>query len=714
MILHGKDLIVSIDGNSMLASKSCTLKVSAKSITKTSPTSGQWEEVLTGKKSWSLSTDHLVKPATVQTVSLTGAAEKFYFQNSKANGLALRGQENDNVSSGRIIDEVAVDEGIYLMEINVVNMSLIKKTVFSKDGKYGSIKLEKYLDGTTSIGGSTISSTCMIVIMTIGEFVLNTEVCGILDFTYHIALPCVQFGNSPISGPKTYDSSPIIIVGGQNLSYGYTQLNSVSNELNITLYGGVQVPVIDGIPGNIEMVGKMANIRMTDENGSYWSGQAEITQFDVRGTKGSLMTGQFSFKGNGELQTDKKRYDVKPMMPAKLIDRVIIDMNESNPARMITGDVNGAIVNNILKNFHRYLGKYQGSGRMTICQLDDENSNFYHDGTPVTLDGTTGDVFVACEMPEYEGASSMQGFFYNVQLVGTGKYMLSVTAMPYSGFKYWSEGNLIGAFKAQPTTSYNNNTAGEAGGSYYLRSIVNEEPTFADTFEKLDTAIARMNGSYFGKVGPEEHAIVAMLYYMKYGNTNSQVMIGNGYGRNDSSESVTGATASMGMKDTDAYTGVAFVNLFGLEDWWSRAEGEYMERIRYNNGKIYITPWGGSEDAGTSISTAQANEETVIRNMLFSGSSNTPLMMIPAGDQGAQSKNWETHFCDAVRIIGQSEKVTRGKGDTTLGSGLAAMKLGRNTTSEDTDATRLCFRGNVTIQTNVSLFEGLTIADPLT
>ena len=60
MILHGKDLIVSIDGNANMASKSCTLSVSAKSIVKTSPTSGDWEEVLAGKKSWSLTTNHLV------------------------------------------------------------------------------------------------------------------------------------------------------------------------------------------------------------------------------------------------------------------------------------------------------------------------------------------------------------------------------------------------------------------------------------------------------------------------------------------------------------------------------------------------------------------------------------------------------------------------------------------------------------------------------
>ena len=74
MILHGKDLIVSIDGNANMASKSCTLSVSAKSMVKTSPTSGDWEEVLSGKKSWSLTTNHLVKEATAQSFDPEGLA----------------------------------------------------------------------------------------------------------------------------------------------------------------------------------------------------------------------------------------------------------------------------------------------------------------------------------------------------------------------------------------------------------------------------------------------------------------------------------------------------------------------------------------------------------------------------------------------------------------------------------------------------------------
>lgn len=54
----------------------------------------------------------------------------------------------------------------------------------------------------------------------------------------------------------------------------------------------------------------------------------------------------------------------------------------------------------IRRNRHRVLGKLKSEGKMVICQLHDEDSNYYADaevaasGTPAKLDSTEGDVFV--------------------------------------------------------------------------------------------------------------------------------------------------------------------------------------------------------------------------------------------------------------------------------------------------------------------------------
>ena len=683
MILHGKDLIVSIDGNANMASKSCTLSVSAKSIVKTSPTSGDWEEVLAGKKSWSLTTNHLVKKATEEEHTGYGLDSNFYFSNSIEQGWAARG-ENTHFYPTAGFDDVGVTEGIYLLEIGAENTGITKKTIFNKNGVYSGVSLEDYLSGEEAIEGSTIEEDdCIIVIMPIGEYVLNKDVCEVLSTTYHVALPCVQFGNSPVYGPKTYETSPIIIVGGKGLKHGYTQLNSISNEINFALIDGTNFS-FDGIPGAIEMVGKMVSLYMTDDNGSHWAGQAIVKQFKVTGTKGNLMAGSFSFTGNSKLQTDKGVYDVTPEMPSKRIDRIILNMNESNPDQMITGDINSIFV---LRYFHRYLGKYQKNGVMAICQLDDEDSTKFYDGTDATLDGTMGDVYVGYE--SFSTSGFYTGFFYKIDNLGNNKYMISLSWQSFPGCSEWSNNNLIGAFKAQATTSYNNNIAGEAGGSYYLRSIVADRNSLEDTVSNLNTAKARMNNNYFGFVGKEEHAIISLLYFMKYGNTNSQAMCGSGV-----NEAIpTGSTVNMGMQDSDIFNGSAITNLLGIENWWGGGI-ELMDGISYANGNI---TYGDGQTIAVS-----GSGNPVIQNMLIQAN---PLLMLPQGTQPANT-NYNSHFCDAVDFEDQEGQyagtnIYRGKGGSTDG-GISWLKLGANMTS----GTRLCFRGaSVNVMTNVSDFK---------
>ena len=689
MILHGKDLIVSIDGNAAFAGKSCTLEVNAKSIVKTSPTSGEWEENVPGKKSWSLSTNQLVKKATEEEHTGAGIVSNFYFSNSIEEGWTARGEIKN--SSDLSIDSIGITEGIYLLEIIASDNHNI---IFNKDGFYNDVSLEEYLNGEKTIGGRTIPNNCMIVIMPIGEFVLNKDVCEALSTTYHVALPCVQFGNSPVYGPKTYDTSPIIIVGGKGLKHGYTQLNSVSNEINFALIDGTNFS-FDGIPGAIEMVGKMVSLYMTDENGSHWAGQAEVTSFNVTGTKGNLMAGSFSFKGNSKLQTDKEVYDITPEMPAKRIARIKLNMNESDPNMMITGDIDSDIVKLVLSNFHRYLGKYQESGVMALCQLDDEDSTKFHDGSDATLDGTMGDVYVGCEN-FYSSLSIYIGFFYKIEDMGNNKYLISLSWTGFYNSKYWSNANLIAAFKAQATTSYNNNVAGEAGGSYYLRSIVADRSSLEDTVSNLNTAKARMNNNYFGFVGKEEHAIISLLYLMKYGNTNSQAMCGSGVNE----AMPTGATVNMGMQDSDSFSGSAITNLFGIENWWGGSM-ELMEGISYANGNI---TYG---DGQTIAVSGEGNP--VIQNMLIQ---ENPLLMLPQGAQPANT-NYNSHFCDAVNFEDQEGQyagtnIYRGKGGSADG-GISWLKLGADMTS----GTRLRFRGRgVFIHNSPSTFEALTAVDP--
>ena len=73
MIIHGKDIIIKADGEAIAAATSCELDVSADIIKTASPTDGQWQHGIAGRKSWSASCSHLVTDI-LDPVQMVGAA----------------------------------------------------------------------------------------------------------------------------------------------------------------------------------------------------------------------------------------------------------------------------------------------------------------------------------------------------------------------------------------------------------------------------------------------------------------------------------------------------------------------------------------------------------------------------------------------------------------------------------------------------------------
>ena len=699
MILHGKDLIVSIDGNAALASKSCTLDVSAKSMVKTSPTSGDWEECLAGKKSWSLTTNHLVKKENNGGGSGTPrfTAANLYFKNNITEGWEARGEGHQS-TRWSYFDEFGDTYNITVLEIR--EMGSVAYTIhFDKDGKSieriggNYVTLYQYLNG--QVQDHVPGDYSVIAIMTVGEFSIDATTCNLLSSMYHVALPCVEFGRRPTAGPVSYDTTPIIITGGKNLHHGFISLNSISNEVIFGITDAQVYTPEQGIPNNINMVGQKVSIRMTDNNGDVWAGQAEITQFKVTGTKGNLMAGSFSFKGNGELQTES-RLDYEPTPVPEYMSRIVLDMKESNPANMIKGDINGTVFQEIMENTHRYLCKYRGNGEMSMCQLKDDDSNLFFNGAAATLDGTQGDVYVRLG-GFYDIGERENVIYYKISDLGNKRYELAVSKQALQDFStYYPERNLIAAFKAVGTQSYNDNVAVAAGGDYYLRSIVANRASMKDTIANVSNAIYRkMNDSYFGAVGPEEHALIAMLYFIKYGNPNCKAFCGNGA----SVETSAGVTVGMGMTDTNAPDGTATINLFGLENWWGGGT-EIMERTTYGDEKIVIRT-RDNEEIQVPISAANDATDPVIQNMLMQAE---PLLILPSGEQ-PNSTDYTKYFCNAVSF-GEMGFVLRGKGGND--GGITWIGLG---TLGDVSA-RICYHGNTGIDEDPDNFLALIAVDP--
>jgi hypothetical protein len=179
---------------------------------------------------------------------------------------------------------------------------------------------------------------------------------------------------------------------------------------------------------------------------------------------------------------------------------ITLNQTITDPATMISGNVNGEDIQLIRNNSHRYLGKYTAEGTMTVCQLDDTDSNLYADRTSAVLTGAEGDVFM--KLPKFyyiakEKATDIWeiGFYYG-------------NSAPTPQWKEWDGNDLIGAYKGV-----------HENGKLY--SISDKYATSQMSKNALSSS-AQGRGIGFSLTKVKHINIMAILFYAQYGHMNSQ------------------------------------------------------------------------------------------------------------------------------------------------------------------------------------------------
>lgn len=99
MILHGRNLIIKVGGVAIAAAKSCDISVKAKEIPVSAPSGGQWEHSVIGRKSWTVSTNQLVK-GLVSNFSMVGTT------------VSLEVSINGDIDEGKAFDGFVDNEQI--------------------------------------------------------------------------------------------------------------------------------------------------------------------------------------------------------------------------------------------------------------------------------------------------------------------------------------------------------------------------------------------------------------------------------------------------------------------------------------------------------------------------------------------------------------------------------------------------------------------------
>lgn len=252
-----------------------------------------------------------------------------------------------------------------------------------------------------------------------------------------------------------------------------------------------------------------------------------------------------------------------------------ITMNQliSDPYSRVTGDINGEAIQWIRYNSHIYLCKYK-DGMMYICQLDDSNSNYYHDGTSASLNNLGVDVMMKLPI-FYTKAENITSSVWDISFSNVKK---DNTWMEWGG-------DLIGVYEGFVNSNklYSVVMSGSSSTGYVSQS----------NFKTY----ARNRGDGFTLVKWKHQNIMAFLYYAMYGNTNCQATIGSG---TNSYSKEMGVTNTLGMDDTVAGGNgdSNSIKFWGLENWWGN-KYEWVDNVVVNpdsvNGVRRIT-----EDDGTT------------------------------------------------------------------------------------------------------------------
>lgn len=353
---------------------------------------------------------------------------------------------------------------------------------------------------------------------------------------------------------------------------------------------------------------------------------------------------------------------------------IYINQLESDPAKMITGDINGEIIQWIRQNSHRVLAKKTGEGTITYIELDDNNSNKYAaDGSEAKTDGTEGDVFVKLPTFYYHGTEGD-----NVEL--------RFSKTPFEDSVEWDTNILIGTYEAYNSGSY-----------LYSRSGIKSSADMQQRHAKL---YAQGRGRGYQLVDWQMHCVLGCLFYAMYGNTNSQVICGSG---TDSYSKICGETNSLGMNDTASKnSNTISINFWGLENWWG-GKSELMQEDGIRKAISTYDP----VTKGTRAISIPIYRGFYPKKMIFG----KYMDLIPMSDD-PKSEDYLVGYCDYQYLDNTKlfHVACRSGSEWNHSCGVSLISTQNKSTDFDTaTSSRLAFRGVCTKAESVEAFKSLPV-----
>ena len=287
MIYKGNDLIISIDGSALAAAKSCSVEVNAETIKVASPTDGAWEKSIVGRKSWSVSTSHLLMTAQPIESIVEGVAV--------ANPGTYSGYNYGN-SYVKVANSRTVD--ISQRGLTIV-YPFITRTPDNFD-TYGDDETaaETAMSNMVSTLDALATGTIMAIVSW-DAYGMSATLKAKLESVFNMSLTnIVRVGRY---------RDALVIIGSKGV-FGIAECKHAVNMVGQTVYAKQYFNSGDTLKGTplkdlLTKVGQEVTLRMRVDGlaNDVLTGVAICKNGKTTGTVGNLLQGSFSWQGNGAL-----------------------------------------------------------------------------------------------------------------------------------------------------------------------------------------------------------------------------------------------------------------------------------------------------------------------------------------------------------------------------------------------------------------------------
>lgn len=280
-MLNGKDLIIECDGKPLAAAKSCSIEVNAETIQVSDIVHGGWEHYRAGRKSWKISTGHLV--------ARYGILQLGYDDTNSQVSMCY-----SYLSTPTPTVNPTTHEYLWLIERTTGNIISANSYDFS-DGEYIDFS-ERLLQYMTIPGDYVIVATiCHWSALT------AQEIQGIAS-SFHVdsaALPST--GDTDVIVNVVYDRKQ----GHAGMAEVFTvgdgdQSADIAVSGNGLEDGDEATPIKSGA-ANVGMSFTL-KVKRVDNPLDTLTGTAICSKFKVTGSIGALSQGSFEFVGNSALE----------------------------------------------------------------------------------------------------------------------------------------------------------------------------------------------------------------------------------------------------------------------------------------------------------------------------------------------------------------------------------------------------------------------------